>query len=183
MPIRENVLQLDLFFQDGRHAKWINPSDYVCHSLSCSTLPLTDLVGWWYVPLNKIAAFYETTDCTYRHGYYTFNTGSARNHETGMHYLDSGPKRIRSVMLGRNEAALLQEAMKATAVFRHCHLEDRFEGATLDVNGTLTNNTYEIERVGDEDLAGGLSSNWSDVLPDTTANSRGLHAGGEDAPQ
>ncbi|ETL39172.1 hypothetical protein L916_09441 [Phytophthora nicotianae] len=175
MAIPDSVVQLDVLFQSGLHDEWANPSDYVCRSFTCSDLSLAVFVGWWHLPLHKVAAFYETTDCTYKHGYYTFNTGSTREQETGMYYFEDGPKRIRSVMLGHNEDALLQEVMKATKISHHCHLEHRFDSAVLDTNTAVSNTTDDIKLV-NETFYGGLSANWSDVLPDTSANS-GNYAG------
>ncbi|POM66170.1 Hypothetical protein PHPALM_18012 [Phytophthora palmivora] len=107
--------QIDVFFEGGVHDQWVNPSDYVCRSFNCPNLPRAIFVGWWNLPLHKVAAFYETPDCTYRLGYYTINTGSTRTQRNGMQYVLSNSRRIRSMMLGRNEAALLQERIKATS--------------------------------------------------------------------
>ncbi|ETI30776.1 hypothetical protein F442_21973 [Phytophthora nicotianae P10297] len=141
-------------------------------------MPQAIFVGWWNVPVNKVVAFYETTDCTYKHGHFTFNTGSTRSRVTGMHYFEDGPKRIRSLMLGRNEDALLQEAMKATTVSRSCKLHDWYDSASLDANMTLANSTSVFEWAGG---AGGLSANWTDVLPDISSQSSDSLGAGDNA--
>ncbi|OWZ23308.1 hypothetical protein PHMEG_0001816 [Phytophthora megakarya] len=132
-------------------------------------MPKVTAIVWKNLPLHKVAAFYETPDCTYRDGYFTFNTGSTRTQVSGRQPYEGHPKRIRSMMLGRNEAALLEEKLKKpTSISHTCNLirNGLFDTTTLGANETQPNATYEVQWMNDEGSFGGLSANWSDSLPD-----------------
>ncbi|KAG1697110.1 hypothetical protein DVH05_017496 [Phytophthora capsici] len=159
--------KLDVFFEGGVHFEWPNPSEYTCVSFTCPTLPKSQFVAWWDLPLHKTAAFYETADCTYKRKKFTFNTGSTRSTVTGMQYFTGGAKTIRSVMLGGTESAELNDQEKKKKkkinIKRTCNLKKTKERS--DVNATVANLPYEADVI-DEDASGGLSANWSDALPD-----------------
>ncbi|OWZ23322.1 hypothetical protein PHMEG_0001830 [Phytophthora megakarya] len=163
--------QLDVFFEGGHHITWVNPTNYVCRSFNCPNMPKARFVGWADLPLHKVAAFYETPDCTYRDGYFTFNTGSVRSQVTGMHVFE-GSKRIRSMMLGRNEVSLLEEKLTATSISQSCDLIENwepFDSTIFNANETQTNATYEFQWKNNK--YSGPSSNWGDILPDTPQKS------------
>ncbi|KAK1945977.1 hypothetical protein P3T76_003025 [Phytophthora citrophthora] len=159
--------KLDVFFEGGQHFEWPNPTEYTCLSFTCPNLPKAKFVGWWDLPLHKTAAFYETKDCTYKRNKFTFNTKSARTEVTGIHFFTGGSKPIRSIMLGRTEAAELedQEKMKngkKIKIKRICNLKKNKE--RVELNETVANLPYEADIIDDEG-SDGLSANWSDALP------------------
>ncbi|KAJ8578582.1 hypothetical protein ON010_g623 [Phytophthora cinnamomi] len=170
-PVPGSRPYLEVLFPGDLYIRYDNPSEYVCRSFDCPGLPRAVLVQWANLPLHKVAAFYETPDCTYREGYSTYNSGSARQHVTGSIPLE-GVKMVRSMMLGRNEDAVLEEKLTATSVSRSCaffHFSPVFDSATLDGNATDGNVSYEVEWVHEGDATGGLSANWSEELPGSSS--------------
>ncbi|KAE9270665.1 hypothetical protein PF008_g30555 [Phytophthora fragariae] len=178
-PIPGTLLHLQVTFDGELYIRYVNPSEYVCRSFDCPNLPRALIVQWENLQLHKVAAFYETPDCTYREGYSTFNSGSGRSQVTGGIRMD-GIKMIRSMMLGRNEDAVLEEKLKASSVSRTCDLSVlsmRFDSATLDGNATAANTFYEVEWANEANAAGGLSSNWTDDLPGSSGKAEGSTGG------
>ncbi|KAG6958083.1 hypothetical protein JG688_00010676 [Phytophthora aleatoria] len=134
--------------------------DYICLTLSnCPHWQLATSIAWKDLPKDNFAIFYETETCRTGGKYFYISDVAEVD---GTHTLQT-PTAIRSFMVGTNNAYMRRPSrIVSTCVEESTSLED----ATRALNGTASNSTYEIKwKTDDAAAAGGLSSNWSDVLP------------------
>ncbi|KAG6609202.1 NEDD8-specific protease 1 [Phytophthora cinnamomi] len=140
--------------------RYDNPSERFCLRFdTCHDWAPSTWVSWWEVPTHQVGIFFETIDCKFRDDKYNFKT--TRGHVDGWKTFEQA-KSFRSFMFGDYEDALLELNLTEASSTQTCNIAKAratFEG--LDVNGTLTNATSNIEW----SSAGDLSSNWTDPLP------------------
>jgi hypothetical protein len=159
--------------------RYENPSQYTCISFGhCRGLRRAAMVSWWELPLDDIATFYETSDCTHQHGRFSVNSGALRDSLDGWRSLQPH-QWIRSMMFGPNTGAA-NPAFIHIPIVRICAFEPvdvRFDSTRVEANETQANITQEMNSSSQEVFAGGLSSNWTHALSDASKDAGSVYGG------
>ncbi|ETM45586.1 hypothetical protein L914_09408 [Phytophthora nicotianae] len=147
-------------FQANYRTVYTSHVDFICMEISnCPHWELATSVAWDDLPTDKFGIFYETTTCR-TGGKYFYISDVAK--ENGTHTLKT-PIAIRSFMVGTTNDYM----RRPSRIVNSCP-EERIslQNATETLNGATSNFTEEIKwKADDAAEAGGLSSNWSDVMP------------------
>ncbi|KAG6613320.1 NEDD8-specific protease 1 [Phytophthora cinnamomi] len=168
--------KLRVLYQSGVIMEYPNPESHTCFSIGeCDDWHPAKMISWFALPTNRFAMFFETDNCYSGEGYFVYIT--EQGDVDGSHAFEN-VQPIRSMMLGVTQDALDSQKFGSDTIDRGCwstkiisgaivpHL---YEGTPVAMNKTTRD--AEVEWVVGGDSTGGLSSNWSDALPEAAEGS------------
>ncbi|KAH7484659.1 hypothetical protein KRP22_005822 [Phytophthora ramorum] len=137
-------------FSKINYISYLSRDTFICITFSsCSDWEPALSITWDDLPIKKYAMFYETDTCRIGGKYYHISDVGT---EQGSHTFKTS-QAIRSFMIGKDNDYSRRPSVIACSC---CTAEER-----AILKETSTNVTIKLQNGSD----GGLSSNWSDVLP------------------